>query len=49
MEYVHDPDTGENYWVNPSQDYDENGRDGPGYYKQVGFDTKKLSEGRSDD
>jgi len=49
MEYVHDPDTGENYWVNPSQDYDENGNDGPGYYKQVGFDIKKLSEGRSDD
>jgi hypothetical protein len=48
-EYVHDPDTGENYWVSPSQDYDENGKDGPGYYKRVGVDQKKLSEGRSDD
>ncbi|MBN2774994.1 MAG: hypothetical protein JXR31_12130, partial [Prolixibacteraceae bacterium] len=49
MEYVHDPDTGENYWVSPSTDYNETGRDGPGYYKQVGNDIKKLLPGRSDD
>ncbi|MBN1822307.1 MAG: hypothetical protein JW833_16420, partial [Prolixibacteraceae bacterium] len=49
MEYVHDPDTGENYWVSPGTDYNETGRDGPGYYKQVGNDIKKLLPGRSDD
>ena len=49
MEYAHDPDTGENYWVNPSKDYNETGKDGPGYYKNIGNDTKKLMTGRSDD
>ncbi|MBP6977296.1 MAG: hypothetical protein PHD61_04810 [Bacteroidales bacterium] len=49
MEYVHDPDTGENYWVSPSKDFNETGPDGPGYYKHIGNDTKKLLPGRSDD
>ena len=49
MEYVHDPDTGENYWVNPAKDYDETGLYGPGYYKHTGNDIKKLVPGRSDD
>jgi len=49
MEYVHDPDTGENYWVSPAKDYQETGLYGPGYYKQTGNDTKKLLPGRSDD
>lgn len=49
MEYVHDPDTGENYWVSPGKDYHETGPDEPGYYKRIGNDTKKLLYGRSDD
>jgi hypothetical protein len=48
MEYVHDKTTGENYWVSPSTDYRQNGPAGPGYYKQVGNDLRKLSPGRSD-
>jgi hypothetical protein len=48
MEYAHDPDTGENYWVSPSKDYNQNGPEGPGYYIRVGNDTKKLVSGRSD-
>jgi hypothetical protein len=48
MEYVHDKTTGENYWVSPSTDYQQNGPQGPGYYKQVGNDIRKLSPGRSD-
>ncbi|MGD9930284.1 MAG: hypothetical protein AB7U05_09705 [Mangrovibacterium sp.] len=49
MEYAHDPDTGENYWVSPGTDYQETGLYGPGYYKTSGNDTKKLLPGRSDD
>lgn len=49
MEYAHDPATGENYWVNPSTDFNETGLYGPGYYKYVGNETKKLTNGRSDD
>lgn len=48
MEYVHDRKTGENYWVRPSTDYRQSGPEGPGYYKQVGNDIRKLSPGRSD-
>jgi hypothetical protein len=48
MEYVHDKTTGENYWVSPSTDYRQNGPEGPGYYKQVGNDLRKLLPGRSD-
>jgi hypothetical protein len=48
MEYVHDKTTGENYWVSPSTDYRQNGPEGPGYYKQVGNDIRKLTLGRSD-
>lgn len=48
MEDVHDKTTGENYWVSPSTDYRQNGPEGPGHYKQVGNDIRKLSPGRSD-
>jgi len=48
MENVHDKRTGENYWVSPSTDYRTNGPEGPGYYKQVGNETRKLAPGRSD-
>lgn len=48
MEYVHDPQTGQNYWVSPSRDYRENGPQGPGYYKQDGNFVKKLQPGRAD-
>jgi hypothetical protein len=48
MEDVHDPRTGENYWVSPSSDYHEVGPEGPGYYKQVGNFLTKLEPGRMD-
>ena len=44
-EYYHDPRTGENYWVSPSQDYSNNGPDGPGYYVPSGNATVKLDPG----
>jgi hypothetical protein len=45
MEYYHNPQSGENYWVNPSQDYSKTGPDGPGYYATYGGDLIKLSPG----
>jgi hypothetical protein len=48
MEDVHDPRTGENYWVSPSTDYHQLGPEGPGYYKQVGNLLTKLEPGRVD-
>ena len=45
MEYYHDPDTGSNYWVSPTQDWSNNGPDGPGYYIHTGNVTKKLVSG----
>ena len=32
MEHVHDPATGQNYWVEAGRDWRENGPRGPGYY-----------------
>jgi hypothetical protein len=43
MEYAHDPDTGENYWMNHAADWTDSGPEGPGYYKG----SKKLAAGRS--
>ncbi len=45
MEYYHNPQSGENYWVSPSQDYSRTGPDGPGYYATYGGDLIKLSPG----
>lgn len=45
IETVHDPDTGENYTVNRVSAYNDNGPYGPGYYKAVGNDVKKLELG----
>lgn len=47
-EYVHDQNTGENYLVDPSQNWSSDGPDGAGYYKANGNDYTKLSPGRSD-
>lgn len=47
-EYVHNPNTGENYLVSPSTNWSENGPDGPGYYTQSGStDYVKLQPGRA--
>lgn len=48
-EYASDPDTGENYLVDPSLNWSETGPDGPGYYVQRGGgDYQKLQPGRID-
>ncbi len=49
-EEVHDPTTGENYVVSPSQHWSETGPNGPGYYipKSGGNDYVHLEPGRSD-
>ncbi len=44
-EYYHDPATGQNYWVSPSQDWEQNGPQGPGYYTRNGNDVTKLVSG----
>jgi len=44
-EYYHDPATGQNYWVSPSQDWEQNGPQGPGYYTRNGNDVTKLQSG----
>jgi hypothetical protein len=45
--YVHS-ESGENFLVDVTRDYSENGPEGPGYYKQVGNRMEKLQPGRSD-
>jgi hypothetical protein len=48
-EYANDPDTGNNYLVDPSVNWSETGPDGPGYYVQRGGgDYQKLQPGRID-
>lgn len=44
-EYFHNPQTGENFWVSPSSDYQQTGPQGPGYYAQHGNDVIKLQSG----
>lgn len=46
-EYVHDPNTGENYLVDPSRDWSSNGPNGGGYYKANGNDYTQLQPGRA--
>ena len=46
-EYYHDPATGQNYWVSPSSDWEQNGPQGPGYYTRNGNDVTKLQPGYS--
>jgi hypothetical protein len=49
MEDAYNPQTGETFWVSPSgSDWKENGPQGPGYYKWLGNELKKLSPGRGD-
>lgn len=44
-EYYHNPETGENYWVSPSEDYSNYGPDGAGYYATYGNSIIKLTPG----
>ena len=46
-EYYHNPQTGENYWVSPSENYSNTGPDGPGYYATYGNSLIKLDPGYS--
>ena len=46
-EYYHNPQTGENYWVSPSENYSDHGPDGPGYYATFGGSPIKLAPGYS--
>ncbi len=43
--WVHDPGTGQNYNVDVTSDWRENGPEGPGYYKQNGNDITRLEPG----
>jgi len=47
-QYYHDPNTGDNYWVDPATAV-VNGPAGEGVYKSNGNDVTKLVPGRSDD
>ena len=49
MEYYHNSQTGENYWVSPSKDYSQVGPDGPGYYAPYGGNLIKLTPGYAHD
>ncbi len=44
-EYYHNSETGENYWVSPSENYSQTGPDGPGYYATYGNSLIKLTPG----
>ncbi len=44
-QYYHNPQSGENYWVSPSENYSQTGPDGPGYYATYGGNLIKLSPG----
>ena len=46
-ENYHDSRTGQNYWVSPSSDWQDNGPQGPGYYARLGGELRKLEPGRS--
>ena len=48
-QYAHSPSTGRNYLLDPSTDWQENGPQGPGYYRGVGNGYEKLELGRDDD
>jgi hypothetical protein len=47
MENVHDPATGQNYWVEAGRDWRENGSKGPGYYANINGEERLLAPGRS--
>ena len=48
-QYAHSPSTGQNFLKDPTTQWNENGPQGPGYYRQVGNSYEKLELGRSDD
>jgi hypothetical protein len=47
-QYAHSPTTGENFLFDPSA-WQENGPQGPGYYRSAGNSYEKLELGRDDD
>lgn len=48
-QYAYSPSTGQNFLLDPSANWNENGPQGPGYYRAVGNSYEKLELGRSDD
>jgi hypothetical protein len=48
MESVHDPATGQNYWVEAGKDWQQSGPKGPGYYTNINGEQRLLTTGRSD-
>lgn len=46
-EYCHNPNTGENFRVSTTENWSENGPDGPGYYGIAGNERIKMAPGRS--
>lgn len=46
-QWAHSPSTGENFYLDRSADYNENGPDGPGYYRKAGNSYEKLDMGWS--
>lgn len=48
-QYAHSPSTGQNFLLDPSSDWQENGPQGPGYYRSAGNSYEKLELGRDDD
>ena len=48
-QYAHSASTGENFLMDHATQWEENGPQGPGYYKQSGNFQEKLELGRSDD
>lgn len=48
-QYAHSASTGQNFLLDPSSDWQENGPQGPGYYRSVGNSYEKLELGRDDD
>lgn len=44
-QYAHSPSTGQNYLLDRATQWNDNGPDGPGYYRTVGNSTEKLTPG----
>lgn len=48
-QYAHSPSTGENFLLDTATQWNENGPEGPGYYRPTGNTYEKLELGRDDD
>ena len=47
-EYAHDPVTGENFLMNFAADHRDSGPQGPGFYREVNGELRKLESGRTE-